>query len=72
MPRRRLKHSHDSLKTSRKSAPDLNKAIQDSAGTIDGITDIEKVRAEIDKLRETVSTLLGAVSDDSPGSQSGR
>jgi hypothetical protein len=59
------------LEDFQKSAPDLNKAIQDSAGTIDGITDIEKARAEIDKLRETVSTLLGAVSDDGSISQLG-
>jgi chromosome segregation ATPase len=59
------------LEDFQKSAPDLNKAIQESAGTIDSITDIEKARAEIDKLRETVSTLLGAVSDDSPISQLG-
>ena len=51
--------------------PDLNKSIQDSAGTIDSITDVEKARAEIDKLRETVSTLLGAVSDNGPVSQLG-
>ena len=30
-----------------------------------------KARAEIDKLRETVSTLLGAVSDNGPVSQLG-
>ena len=51
--------------------PELNKSIQDSAGTIDSITDVEKARAEIDKLRETVSTLLGAVSDNGPVSQLG-
>jgi chromosome segregation ATPase len=59
------------LEAFQKSAPDLNKSIQDSAGAIDGITDIEKARAEIDKLRETVSTLLGAVSDNGPISQLG-
>ena len=59
------------LEAFQKSAPDLNKSIQDSAGTIDGVTDVEKARAEIDKLRETVSTLLGAVSDNGPVSQLG-
>jgi hypothetical protein len=59
------------LETFQKSVPDLNKAIQDSAGTIDSATDVAKARAEIDKLRETVSTLLGAVSDNGPVSQLG-
>ncbi len=59
------------LEAFQKSVPDLNKSIQDSAGTIDSITDVEKARAEIDKLRETVSTLLGAVSDNGPVSQLG-
>jgi chromosome segregation ATPase len=35
------------------------------------VTDIEKVRTDIDKLRERVSTLLGAVSDNGPVSQLG-
>jgi len=35
------------------------------------MTDVEKARAEIDKLRETVSALLGAVSDNGPVSQLG-
>jgi DNA repair exonuclease SbcCD ATPase subunit len=59
------------LEAFQKSVPDLNKTIQDSAGTIDGATDVGKARAEIDKLRETVSTLLGAVSDNGPVSQLG-
>jgi chromosome segregation ATPase len=59
------------LEAFQKSVPDLNKSIQDSAGTIDSVTDVEKARAEIDKLRETVSTLLGAVSDNGPVSQLG-
>ena len=59
------------LEAFQKSVPDLNKSIQDSAGAIDGVTDVEKARAEIDKLRETVSTLLGAVSDNGPVSQLG-
>jgi peptidoglycan hydrolase CwlO-like protein len=43
------------LEAFQKSVPDLNKSIQDSAGTIDSMNDVEKARAEIDKLRETVS-----------------
>ena len=59
------------LEAFQKSVPDLNKSIQDSAGTIDSATNVEKARVEIDKLRETVSTLLGAVSDNGPVSQLG-
>jgi chromosome segregation ATPase len=59
------------LEAFQKSVPDLNKSIQDSAGTIDSATDVEKARVEIGKLRETVSTLLGAVSDNGPVSQLG-
>src|ERR1700735_4138306 len=39
------------------SVPDLNKSIQDSAGTIDSATDVEKARAEINRLKDTVSAL---------------
>jgi len=59
------------LEAFQKTVPDLNKSIQDSAGTIDSVTDVEKARAEINRLRETVSTLLGAVSDNGPVSQLG-
>ena len=59
------------LEAFQKTVPDLNKSIQDSAGTIDTATDVEKARAEINRLRETVSTLLGAVSDNGPVSQLG-
>jgi len=59
------------LEAFQKSVPDLNKSIQDSAGTIDSVTDVEKARAEIDRLRETVAALLGAVSDNGPVSQLG-
>jgi DNA repair exonuclease SbcCD ATPase subunit len=59
------------LEAFQKSVPDLNKSIQDSAGTIDSVTDVQKARAEIDRLKETVSTLLGAVSDNGPVSQLG-
>lgn len=53
------------------SVPDLNKKIQDSAGAIDAVTDVEQARAEIDKLRDQVSTLLAAVSDNGPVSRLG-
>jgi DNA repair exonuclease SbcCD ATPase subunit len=59
------------LEAFQKSVPDLNKTIQDSAGTIDSATDVEKARTEINRLRETVATLLGAVSDNGPVSQLG-
>jgi chromosome segregation ATPase len=59
------------LEAFQKTVPDLNKSIEESAGTIDSATDVEKARAEINRLRETVSTLLGAVSDNGPVSQLG-
>jgi chromosome segregation ATPase len=59
------------LEDFQKSVPDLNKAIQDSAGAIDSATDIGKARAAIDLLREQVSALLAAVSDNGPVSQLG-
>jgi DNA repair exonuclease SbcCD ATPase subunit len=59
------------LEAFQRSVPDLNKSIQDSAGVIDSVNDAEKARAEIDKLRETVSGLLSAVSDNGPVSQLG-
>jgi DNA repair exonuclease SbcCD ATPase subunit len=59
------------LEAFQKTMPDLNKSIQDSAGTIDSATDVEKARVEINRLRETVSTLLGAVSDNGPVAQLG-
>ena len=59
------------LEAFQKSVPDLNKSIQDSAGTIDSVTDVEKARAEINRLKDTVSALLGAVSDNGPVSQLG-
>ncbi len=59
------------LEAFQRSVPDLSKSIQDSASTIDSVTDPEKARAEIDRLRATVSGLLGAVSDNGPVSQLG-
>jgi chromosome segregation ATPase len=59
------------LENFQRSVPELNKTIQDSAGAIDNVTDVEKARAELDKLRDAVSDLLGAVSDNGPVSQLG-
>jgi DNA repair exonuclease SbcCD ATPase subunit len=59
------------LEAFQRSVPDLNRSIQESASTIDSVTDAEKARDEIDKLRQTVSQLLGAVSDNGPVSQLG-
>ncbi len=59
------------LEAFQKSVPDLNKRIQDSAASIDHASDVAKARAEIDQLREEVSTLLGAVADNGPVSQLG-
>jgi chromosome segregation ATPase len=59
------------LEEFQKRVPELNKKIQEGAGAIDNVTDVQKARAEIDKLREEVSALLGAVSDNGPVSQLG-
>jgi len=59
------------LEDFQKSVPDLNTRIQDSAASIDHTSDVAKARAEIDQLREEVSTLLGAVADNGPVSQLG-
>jgi chromosome segregation ATPase len=59
------------LEAFQKSVPDLNKRIQESATAIDGATDVEKARTQIDQLRAEVSTLLGAVADNGPVSQLG-
>jgi DNA repair exonuclease SbcCD ATPase subunit len=59
------------LEQFQKSVPELNKKIQDGAATIDGTSDVAKARADIEALREEVSTLLGAVADNGPVSQLG-
>jgi DNA repair exonuclease SbcCD ATPase subunit len=61
----------EQLEAFQRSVPELNKSIQESAAVIDSATDAEKARAEIDKLRESVSGLLAAVSDNGPVSQLG-
>ena len=59
------------LEQFQKSVPELNKKIQDGAATIDGTSDVAKARADIEALRDEVSTLLGAVADNGPVSQLG-
>lgn len=70
-PKSPVEEFSQQLENFQKTVPDLNKSIRDSVGTIDSATDVEKARAEIDSLRETVSRLLGAVSDNGPVSQLG-
>ena len=48
----------------KKSIPELNKKIEDSAASIDRWTDVEKARKEIEELRALVGAALGAVSDN--------
>lgn len=59
------------LEQFKKSVPELNKKIQDGAATIDSTADAAKARADIDALRDEVSTLLGAVADNGAVSQLG-
>src|SRR5712671_7637922 len=55
----------------KKSIPDLNKKIEDSAAAVDRWTDVDKARKEIEELRAVVSAALGAVSDNGAVSQLG-
>jgi DNA repair exonuclease SbcCD ATPase subunit len=55
----------------KKSIPDLNKKIEDSAASVDRWTDVDKARKEIEELRALVSAALGAVSDNGAVSQLG-
>jgi DNA repair exonuclease SbcCD ATPase subunit len=55
----------------KKSYPDLAKRIEDSARTIDEVTDVDKARKEIEELRTIVGNMLGAVSDNGPVSLMG-
>jgi len=45
-------------------APDLNTKIENSAKTIDELTDARKAREEIEQLRGVIAELLGRVSDN--------
>jgi DNA repair exonuclease SbcCD ATPase subunit len=55
----------------KKSIPELNKKIEDSAVAADRWTDVNKARKEIEELRAIVGAALGAVSDNGPVSQLG-
>lgn len=55
----------------KKSYPDLNKRIEESAKSIDAITDVETAQKEIEALRAAVSGMLGSVADNGPVSQLG-
>lgn len=59
------------LEQFKQSVPELDKKIQDGAASIDGTADVGKARADIDALREEVSSLLGAVADNGPVAQLG-
>jgi len=48
----------------KKSIPDLNKKIEDSASSVDRWTDVGKARKEIEELRAIVGAALGAVADN--------
>jgi len=58
----------DALK---KTFTDLGKKIDESTKTIDGMTDVDKARREIEELRAIVGSLLGAVSDNGAVAQLG-
>src|SRR5271166_1403618 len=52
------------LEDFKKTAPDLNAKIENSAKTIDELTDARKAREEIEQLRGVIAELLGRVSDN--------
>src|SRR5215467_6984530 len=55
----------------KKTIPELNKKIEDSAAQVDRWTDVDKARREIEDLRAIVGTALGAVSDNGAISELG-
>lgn len=55
----------------KKSFVELNKRIEESAKAIDGATDPQASRKEIEELRELVGSLLGAVADNGDVAQLG-
>src|SRR5262245_5413260 len=59
------------LEAFKKSIPELNKKIEDSAASADRWTDVSKARKEIEELRAIVGAALGAVSDNGLVSQLG-
>ncbi len=59
------------LEAFKKTIPELNKKIEDSAAQVDRWTDVEKARKEIEELRAIVGAALGAVSDNGAVSELG-
>jgi DNA repair exonuclease SbcCD ATPase subunit len=59
------------LEAFKKTIPDLNKRIEDSAAQVDKWTDVDAARREIAELRAIVGAALGAVSDNGIVSQLG-
>jgi len=55
----------------KKTFADLGKKIEDSARSIDGLSDVDKARKEIETLRGLVGGLLGAVADNGAVSEIG-
>ncbi|MEA2907405.1 MAG: hypothetical protein QOG83_792 [Alphaproteobacteria bacterium] len=55
----------------KKTIPDLNKKIEESASSVDRWTDVDTARKEIEELRAIVGAALGAVSDNGAVSQLG-
>ena len=58
-------------RTAQEEFGDIGTRIEESAKTIDGITDVNKARKEIEALRTIVGGLLGAVSDNGVVAQLG-
>lgn len=52
------------LEALKKTFTDLGKRIDDGAKSIDGLTDVQRARKEIEELRAAVSGLLSAVADN--------
>ena len=59
------------LEAFKKTIPDLNKRIEESAAQVDKWTDVDAARREIAELRAIVGAALGAVSDNGIVSQLG-
>lgn len=55
----------------KKTFTDLGQRIDDGAKSIDGLTDVQRARKEIEELRAVVGSLLGAVADNGEVSKLG-
>jgi len=55
----------------KRTIPELNKKMEESAASVDRWTDVDKARKEIEELRALVGAALGAVSDNGVVSQLG-